>query len=101
MDSKKPKKSRRKYDVSFKAEVVKMIASGRSVPDIARSLGIGENIVYRWKKQAMAASELSASENGSTQVSLSEHLRLQKQLRELQMEYEILKKAVGIFSRSH
>jgi|SRR5215831_11653364 len=101
MDSKKPKRSRRKYDASFKAEVVKMIASGRSVPDIAHSLGIGENLIYRWKKQALTASEHAGAESGSTQVSLSEHLALQKQLRELQMEHEILKKVVGIFSRSH
>lgn len=100
MDSKKPKKSRRKYDASFKAEVAKMIASGRSVPDIARSLGVGENLIYRWKKQAITASDHAALESGSAQVSLSEHLKLQKQLRELQMEYEILKKVVGIFSRS-
>ncbi len=99
MDSKKPKRSRRKYDASFKQEVVKMIAAGRLVPDIARSLGVGENLIYRWKKQAIAASDVSATENGATQVSLSEHLALQKQLRELQMEYEILKKVVGIFSR--
>ena len=101
MESKKPQTTRRKYDVSFKAEAVKMIVSGRSVPDIARSLGVGENLVYRWKKQALEASHRSAAENGSAQVSLSEHLALQKQLRELEMEHEILKKAVGIFSRSH
>jgi transposase len=100
MDSQKPKRSRRKYDASFKQEVVKMIASGRSVPDIARSLGVGENLIYRWKKQALAISDASAAaENGFTQVSLSDHLALQKQLRELQMEHEILKKVVGIFSR--
>ena len=100
MDSKKQKRSRRKYDAAFKAEVVKMIASGRSVPDIALSLGVGENLIYRWKKQAITSSDQAATESGSTQVSLSEHLRLQKQLRELQMEHEILKKALGIFSRT-
>lgn len=34
-----------------------------------------------------------------SQVSLSEHLALQKRLREVEMERDILKKAVGIFSR--
>jgi len=101
MESKKPQTTRRKYDASFKAEAVKMIVSGRSVPDIARSLGVGENLVYRWKKQALEASQGLVAENGPAQISLLEHLALQKQLRELQMEHEILKKAVGIFSRSH
>jgi transposase len=100
MDSKKQKRSRRKYDAAFKQEVVKMIAVGRSVPDIARSLGVGENLIYRWKKQAIDSSESQVSESGSPQISLSEHLALQKKLRELEMERDILKKALGIFSRT-
>lgn len=101
MDSKKQKRSRRKYDAAFKAEVVKMITAGRSVPHIARSLGVGENLVYRWKKQAVDASESQPSDAGTSHVSLPEHLALQKRLRELEMEHEILKKALGIFSRPH
>ncbi|GAB2793863.1 transposase [Rhabdobacter roseus] len=101
MQNKKSQKSRRKYDVSFKQEVVNMIAAGRSVADIARSLGIGENIIYRWRRQALGSTNATLSEPvPPSQVSLSEHLALQKQLRELEMERDILKKALGIFSRS-
>jgi transposase len=101
MDNKKQQKSRRKYDAAFKSEVVKMIAAGRAVPDIARSLGIGENLIYRWKKAALETSEAQITQPGTTQVSLEEHLALQKKVRELEMEHEILKKALGIFSRPH
>ena len=103
MENKTSKKSRRKYDASFKQEVVNMIASGRSVPDIAVSLGIGENLIYRWRKQAIGSSESTAAAQpeAPSQVPLSEHLALQKRLRELEMEHEILKKAVAIFSRPH
>jgi len=103
MEHKSSKKSRRKYDASFKQEVVNMIAAGRSVPDIAHSLGIGENLIYRWRKQALGSSQPAATppEAAASQVSLSEHLALQKRLKELEMEHEILKKALGIFSRSH
>ena len=100
MQDKNPQKSRRKYDVSFKAEVVNMIATGRSVPEIARSLGIGENIIYRWRREALGSSEpAQAQTTAPSQVSLSEHLALQKRLREVEMERDLLKKAVGIFSR--
>ena len=80
-----------------------MIAAGRSVPDIAHSLGIGENLIYRWRKQALGSSQEAADTQGAgaSQVSLSEHLELQKRLRELEMERDILKKALGIFSRFH
>jgi len=100
MDSKRQKKTRRKYDATFKGEVVKMIATGRSVADIARSLGVGENLIYRWKKQAIDSSDAQVAESGTSQVSLAEHLALQKKLRELEMERDILKKALGIFSRT-
>lgn len=94
MENKATKKTRRKYDDSFKKEVVSMIAAGRSVPDISGSLGIGDNIIYRWRQQALSASQLPAATEVTTasNVSLSEHLALQKRLWELEMEHEILKK---------
>jgi len=97
MDSKKTKESRRKYDSDFKSEVLKMVESGRPVPEIAQSLGIGNNLIYYWVKQAkkkgskpMDKSALSFDE---------EKLALQKRLKEVEMERDILKKAIGIFSR--
>lgn len=103
MENKTLKESRRKYDASFKQEVLNMIAGGRSVPKIALSLGIGENLIYRWRKQALDSSQPTAVTQpaAASQVPLSEHLALQKRLRELEMEHEILKKAVAIFSRPH
>ena len=102
MQNKSSQKSRRKYDASFKQEVVGMIAAGRAVPDIARSLGIGENIIYRWRREALGSPQTGAAtpeNNHPSQVSLAEHLALQKRLREVEMERDILKKAVGIFSK--
>ncbi len=46
MEQKPTKKRHRKYDADFKKEVLKMIESGRSVPDISQSLGIGSNLIY-------------------------------------------------------
>jgi transposase len=72
------------------------------VPDIARSLGIGENIIYRWRREAINATPTTLPLQSTTlpsQVSLAEHLALQKRLREVEMERDILKKAVGIFSK--
>lgn len=98
MENKSAQKSRRKYDASFKQEVIKMLSNGRSVPDVAGSLGIGENIIYRWRKQALEDSATAALAEPASTVSFSQHLELQKRVQELEMEREILKKALRIFS---
>jgi len=36
---------RRKYDPTFKADVLKMIANGQSVPYVAQELGISEALI--------------------------------------------------------
>ena len=43
---KKIKAVRRKYDEGFKSEALRMVNGGRSVPDVARSLGMSENLLY-------------------------------------------------------
>lgn len=62
MTGKSTKKTRRKYDDSFKEDVLKMIMSGRPVSEIAEALGISENLIYTWKKKAQKGSE---SANGA------------------------------------
>lgn len=75
-----------------------MVESGRSVPDISQSLGVGSNLIYTWVKRSKASSadrKLTASV-----LSLDEEkLAMHKRIRELEMERDILKKALGIFSR--
>jgi len=97
MERKTVKKGRRKYDADFKREVIKMIDSGRSVSDISQSLGLGTNLVYSWIKRAKnRSSPLIAS----SQATLDEEkASLQKRVKELELERDILKKALGIFSR--
>jgi len=47
MTEKNSSTKRCKYDAEFKAEVLKMVASGKPVTEISQALGIGENIIYR------------------------------------------------------
>lgn len=87
-------KPRRKYDEDFKNEAVRLVTTGqRSVPDVARSLGISENILYRWKGHTNKA------DGGPTGISQQDYDQLREQLRRTEQEREILKKALAIFSR--
>jgi transposase len=96
MEARPVKTSRRKYDAEFKKEVVKMIESGRSVPDVAQSLGIGTNLIYYWVKRAKKKNV--AGEKADVAFD-DEKAAMQKRIKELEMERDILKKALGIFSR--
>jgi transposase len=43
--------SRRKYDREFKLEAVRLVTQGgRPVSEVARDLGIHENLLYNWRK---------------------------------------------------
>ena len=93
METNKATKKHRKYDDGFKKEALKMVFSGRSVPDVARSLGIGENLLYNWRNADKAQ---MSPEQSTTDVEIS---RLRKLLIQVETERDILKKALAIFSR--
>lgn len=97
MESKSAKITRRKYDADFKKEVVRMIESGRSVPDVAQSLGIGTNLIYYWIKRVKKNDE---THGVKPNISFDEDkVALHKRIKELEQERDILKKALSIFSR--
>lgn len=97
MEGKPVKTIRRKYDADFKKEVIKMIESGRSVPDVAQSLGIGTNVIYYWVKQSKKKGVTLQCK--AEDVFDEDKAALQKRIKELETERDILKKALGIFSR--
>lgn len=81
---------RRHYDEDFKASALQMVSSGRSVPDVARVLGIHENVLYRWRKAAEEKSAPTGSE-------ADELAQLKRYCRQLEQERDILKKALSLF----
>ena len=44
------KRTNRKYDASFKEDVVKMISSGRPIAEISEALGTSGSLLRRWFK---------------------------------------------------
>jgi transposase len=101
MNSKNPPKKRRKYDEDFKAEVLKMIENGQSISAVSQSLGIGENLLYRWKnKHKSKVKEVIKGEKSDFSLKLlEENESLKEKVKQLETERDILKKALSIFSR--
>ncbi len=92
-------KSRHRYPDAFRMEAIDLVRSGeRSLPQIARDLGINEQTLRNWVKRA----EIDAgrgSPDDLTTDERSELVRLRRENRVLQQEREILKKAAAWFAK--
>jgi transposase len=89
-------RKKKRFDRDFKISAVKMVTDGgHKISEVARSLGIHANQLYNWKHQFSADAEKAFPGKGH----LSDLAGLRRQLREVEMERDILKKAVGIFSK--
>jgi transposase len=89
LGSEKPVRRKRKYDEEFKQQALVMVRNGQTARSVAQALGIGENLIHRWKRASRT--ELPATEQEVEQ--------LRRQLKQVEMERDILKKALSIFSR--
>jgi transposase len=87
---------RRQYDKEFKQTIVSLLNSGQPMKSICNDYDLKEATVYRWKKDFK--SETGVFKDEATLAYESEIRQLKKQLKDAQMERDILKKAVSIFS---
>ncbi|MCC7423766.1 MAG: transposase [Planctomycetaceae bacterium] len=85
---------RRRFTEEFKAEAVQMLLDGHTASSICERLGLsGPNVLYRWKRELVRR-------GGSTAVGLEARVReLEAELRRVERERDILKKALSIFGR--
>jgi len=93
-----PQRYQRPYPPEFRREAVSLVkASGRSVREVAGELGVSTESLRIWVRQ----DQLDRGEraDGLTTDQLGELQRLRKQVRELEQEREILKRAVTFFAR--
>ena len=92
--------SRRKYDRDFKIEAVRLVVEGgRSIVAVARDLGIHENLLYNWRRKYLDDAVYAFPGKGHLKPADEETRRLQKELRDVKEERDILKKALAIFSK--
>ena len=84
--------TRRKYTPAFKAECVRQVAAGARQTDVARAQGISPALLGRWQRQALEQAVPSSAER-------DEIKQLRTELRRVEMERDILKKVVTIFSQ--
>lgn len=89
---------RRSHPDSFKKDAVRrMMARGsKTVVEIAKELGVSPSMLQRWREQF--ATELPSTAQAS-QSDREEVERLRRELRDLQAENSLLKKAAALFAK--
>ena len=87
---------KKRFDRDFKIAAVKMVTEGgHKSAEVARRLGIHPTQLYSWKHKYSDQGEKAFPGKGH----LTELAALRRKLRDVEMERDILKKAVGIFSK--
>jgi len=89
---------KRHYSNEFKLEAVRLSYKRDNIKDLANELGVQVQRIYKWRatnKETKSLTVVSKKQEDSSEVK-----QLRKALKETQLELEILKKAVHIFSKS-
>jgi transposase len=93
--SSRPKRrGRRVYSDELKGEAVQMLLDGHPAASVASNLGLASvGILYRWKAKRLRQS-------GTAAATLENRVRqLEEELRHVERERDVLKKALAIFSQ--
>lgn len=96
------KEKRKSYSKEFKQQAVELSNVRGNVQEIARELDVPAEFIYRWRKEMDLNPSLAFGGNGKKQLTeeQKELARLRRELDDVKMERDILKKAVSIFSVS-
>lgn len=83
-------------------QAVELSYKRENIRDLAHELDIRPELLYRWRKEFASKETSSFPGNGKKKLSPeeTENARLRKELADMRMERDILKKAVGIFSKN-
>lgn len=84
------------YPPEFRAEAVQLVQAGRSVRDVAGSLGCSEQSLHNWVKQHQL--DHRERQDGLTSAEREELRDLRKRVKRVEMERDILKRAAVLFA---
>jgi transposase len=90
-------KSKPPYPEEFRREAVELVRQGRSIPDVAESLGMSAPSLRNWVRQEQL--DRRERDDGLTSAEREELHELRRKVRRLEQEREILKRATALFAR--
>lgn len=93
------KTTRRQFTDAFKSEAVRLTrASGRPVGQVARELGISDNVWYRWRSEQQQVESQGRTRQG-VRAEQDELTRLTRENETRRKERDVLKRAAAFFAR--
>jgi len=95
-----PETTRRQFTDAFKSEAVRLTReSGRPVAQVARELGISDNVLYRWRTEQRQVESQGRTRQG-VRAEQDELTRLKRENEMLRKERDFLKRAAAFFARA-
>jgi len=89
----------KRYENDFKVMIVELLKSGKPAKEINQEYNLSDGIARRWRREyETKAGDFSKKKEISPEQ--QELKALKKELRDVKLERDILKKAVSIFSKS-
>ncbi len=92
-------KTRRQYSDEYKSEAVRLVReSGKPLSQVARELGLNDNMLHRWSREERGA-QAAGKTRGEVKVDQEELARLRRELARVTAERDFLKRAAAFFAK--
>jgi len=85
--------ARKGYPPEFRRRVVELVEGGRKVAEVAADLGVSEQSIYTWRRQARIDAGV---ESGLTSAEKAELAAARRRIRELETEVAIHRRATEL-----
>jgi transposase len=95
----KPHTPKPPYSAQFREQMIELVRAGRTPSELAKEFGCHATSIHNWLRQADSASGAAPAQGDALTASeRQELLALRRQLRQVQMERDILAKATAWFA---
>jgi len=95
-------KRHRNYTIEFKQKAIELSYSRGNVSQVCKELDIPTSVLHRWRRESKTYGKNSFPGHGKPKQTdeQREIATLKRQLKDMELERDILKKAISIFSES-
>ena len=91
--------ARRGYPAEFRRRVINLVEGGKRIAEVSRDLGISEQTIYVWRRQARIDAGLEAGTTSGEHAELAVAKKRIRELKRVTEERDILKKAAAYFAK--